>query len=213
MESPVLPSKSITSLPEKFDGEKDFYLWLRHYEVCATANNWSEDQRLLFLPTFLKDRAFAIYDELPVAARGNFQDVCAGLGVHFSPPERKRVFMAEYCSRKQRAGERAEDFAQELIRLLARAMPQISEDARKVFVCEQFILGLGDNLQDRVVQANPEDLSAAISVAKRCEAFIEIHSRNKQSLQAVRTYSLATHSLSESAASCTAPRHISTYYR
>ena len=45
--------------PDKFsDGE--FQRWIRQFEACSDANIWDDAMRRRMLPTFLKDRAWAI---------------------------------------------------------------------------------------------------------------------------------------------------------
>ncbi len=38
--------------------------WLKRFEVCAAANKWNDEKKLLRLPTLLKGRALAIFDAL-----------------------------------------------------------------------------------------------------------------------------------------------------
>ena len=38
--------------------------WFKRYEVCASANGWNDQKKLLRLPTLLKGRSWAIYDSL-----------------------------------------------------------------------------------------------------------------------------------------------------
>lgn len=165
-------SKIPVSLPSKFDGDKDFPLWLRSFEVCATANNWTEEQKLLFLPTLLEGKAFEIFAENDPAI--SFPDLCATLRSSFSPPERKRLLMTEFFGRCQRTEETSEDYMRTLKRLLSRAMPQLPENSRDAFVLEQFLRGLDNSVREKVAQADPHDVVQAVSVATRCEALNEI---------------------------------------
>ena len=52
------------ALPNKFD-DGDLVSWLDSFDVCATANNWNDENRLRRLPTLLTGRAFAIFQRLP----------------------------------------------------------------------------------------------------------------------------------------------------
>ena len=51
------------ALPEPLDGD-DAKSWFKRYEVCAIANGWNDQKKLLRLPTLLKGRSWAVYDSL-----------------------------------------------------------------------------------------------------------------------------------------------------
>ena len=53
------------ALPNKFD-DGDIVSWLDSFDVCATANNWTNEARLRRLTTLLVGRAFSIFQPLPV---------------------------------------------------------------------------------------------------------------------------------------------------
>ena len=48
------------ALPNKFN-DGDLVSWLDSFDVCATANNWTDENRLCFLPRLLIGRAFAVF--------------------------------------------------------------------------------------------------------------------------------------------------------
>ena len=48
-----------TQLPESF-GDGDFELLVKRFDICAKANRWDADEKLLRLPLLLKGRAFAV---------------------------------------------------------------------------------------------------------------------------------------------------------
>ena len=49
------------ALPEPLHDE-DAKSWFKRLEVCVAANGWNDNKKLLRLPTLLKGRAWAIYD-------------------------------------------------------------------------------------------------------------------------------------------------------
>ena len=61
------------ALPEVLhDG--DAKSWFKRFEVCATANEWNNDEKKLKrLPTLLRGRAWAIYDALPDASTETYE--------------------------------------------------------------------------------------------------------------------------------------------
>ena len=48
------------SLPSHFS-DGDLSQWLDRFETCAAANDWTPDQQLARLPTFLEGRAYNFY--------------------------------------------------------------------------------------------------------------------------------------------------------
>ena len=50
-------------LPKPF-GFGDVETWLRRFNLCAEANRWAAEDKLLRLQTFLCGRAFAVYERL-----------------------------------------------------------------------------------------------------------------------------------------------------
>ena len=46
-------------LPEPF-GDGDFELLVKRFDICAKANRWNADEKLLRLPLLLKERVFAV---------------------------------------------------------------------------------------------------------------------------------------------------------
>ena len=55
--------RALVSVPDKFE-DGDLELWLKRFKLCASANGWDGDKQLAYLPTFLRGRAFAVYERL-----------------------------------------------------------------------------------------------------------------------------------------------------
>lgn len=49
-------------LPDMYSGNGDFAPWVTHFSACAVANSWSDDQKLVVLPTLLRRRTQRICD-------------------------------------------------------------------------------------------------------------------------------------------------------
>ena len=54
---------SLSVPPDKFD-HGDFNSWLRNFDVCATANGWSDADKLRKFPAFLRGQASSFYHTL-----------------------------------------------------------------------------------------------------------------------------------------------------
>ena len=66
------------ALPEPLHDE-DAKSWFKRYEVCAAANGWNDQKKLLRLPTLLKGRAWAIYDSLGDDQIDSYQNLKAAI--------------------------------------------------------------------------------------------------------------------------------------
>src|SRR6185437_2325270 len=127
--------------PEPFS-DGDFDLWLKRFEVCASANEWDESRKCSFLPTMLSGRAFNTYDQLQAVDKLDYQRMKTALSKAFLPPQRQLIYMADFRSRAQRSSESLDEFAFQLGALLSRAVPNLDEAAHATFVLDQFLLGI-----------------------------------------------------------------------
>lgn len=72
-------------LPSYYDGESDFGQFLREFENFAKVKNWSQKKCTLAFPTFLKDAALEVYENLSDEAKTNW-----GILISEFPEELKR---------------------------------------------------------------------------------------------------------------------------
>ena len=73
------------SLPSHFS-DGDYAQWLERFETCAAANNWSPDQQLARLPTFLDGRAYTLFRRLQPGQRDSFANLRENLLQLYYPP-------------------------------------------------------------------------------------------------------------------------------
>ncbi|KFD49059.1 hypothetical protein M514_10107, partial [Trichuris suis] len=78
------------SLPEPF-ADGDFAQWIRHFELCASANGWQDTIKAKKLPTLLKGDALLMFFELPEQVRNNYQDLVDALKAQLNPPVHKAM--------------------------------------------------------------------------------------------------------------------------
>ena len=87
-------------LPEPF-GDGDVETWLRRFNLCAEANRWAADDKLLRLSTLLRGRAFAVYECLEDHQKDTYAHLVAALPAAFEPrtEERRRLATRQLTSR------------------------------------------------------------------------------------------------------------------
>jgi len=159
--------------PEPFDGKSMSWSdYLTHFELIAKWNNWSHDEKAMQMAMSLTGEALAELSNLPQSVVTDFDTLTMSLANRFEPRERIMSARCEFRRRKQKKGETPTDFAFSLRRLMSRAYPQLDNQAKEIFLIEQFIAGLNSlELQKHVQLSHPLTLSIAVSAAEEIEAF------------------------------------------
>ena len=66
------------SLPKAFSGG-DWNEWLLRFDICAEANGWKNDVRVVKLPTLLEGEALAVFTEIGENERKDYLKVTDAL--------------------------------------------------------------------------------------------------------------------------------------
>ena len=82
------------ALPEPLDGD-DAKSWFKRYEVCAIANGWNDQKKLLRLPTLLKGRSWAVYDSLSDADTDTYEHLKVAILKRLCPDTEEDRLVAE----------------------------------------------------------------------------------------------------------------------
>ena len=107
--------------------------WFKRYEICATANGWSQATRLARLPTLLKGRAWAIYEVLTEEQTDTYPHTKEALLARLSPDtDEDRVCAREQLAQRKLHGDResVDELARDLERLLDKASPGLPAEIR-----------------------------------------------------------------------------------
>ena len=123
-----------TILPGRFDNG-DFESWLREFDACCAANGWKvtdeRDDKILKLPAFLRDKAASHFYAIAEDRRKTYKDAVAELRLSLCPAAQRETFYAQFERRVLRTGEDPAVYKWELENLLAKADPELPEDAKK----------------------------------------------------------------------------------
>ena len=82
-------------LPERFT-TGDFSAWLRHFQCCALANEWSEATQRIKLPAILQGPATSYYDSLDETANESLDALTTSHKYCFSPAAAWENFYREF---------------------------------------------------------------------------------------------------------------------
>ena len=172
------------ALPKVFD-DGDLVSWLECFDVCATANNWADDNRLRRLPTLLSGRAFAVFQRLA----GNQKDTLAHLRENllgaFLPDEQRGARYAEFDSCCIKDGESIEVFAYRLESLLRQAVPDVDGNGRETILKQRFIRGLSATIRLRLYENPALTYAQCELVARRQSNRLSLQPRRRKTTAAL----------------------------
>lgn len=156
-------NKIVKFKPSKYDGSGSWLDYLSHFEMCALVNEWSEEQKGLYLAVSLTGQAQAILGDLPKEKRQNFKELVSSLEERFAPPSQTELYRVQLKERRQKATETLPELGQAIRRLSNLAYPTAPIDVRETLAKEQFLDALVDSeMRLRIKQSRPKTLNDAI---------------------------------------------------
>ncbi|KRZ73166.1 hypothetical protein T10_5700 [Trichinella papuae] len=161
------------AVPEQYDGSSDWDEWLEHFEDAAAVNGWSEAEKLRWLPLSLSQKARSTFRQLPHSTRSSYRSCVTSLKERLDPPSNAAVYRAELENRKRRAQESWSDVGRDIRRLVEKAYPTLSDDAKDVIGLDKFLNALDrPELVLLVKQRNPKNIEEAVCAALEVESFM-----------------------------------------
>ena len=141
-------------LPEKFESG-DICSWIRQFEVCASANSWTDEKKLQVLPAFLRGQAATHYFALTAEQTETYADLKKHLKSALCPPVDREKYYADFDNRFLRPNEDPSTYLWELKELLTKADDSLSADASNALLCRQVMKGLPEQLRLKLLESNP----------------------------------------------------------
>ncbi|KRX34141.1 Retrovirus-related Pol polyprotein from transposon 17.6, partial [Trichinella murrelli] len=161
------------AIPEQYDGSCDWDEWLEHLEDAAFVNDWNEAEKLKWLPLSLSQKARSTFRQLPPSIRSSYRSCVTSLKERLDPPSNAAVYRAELENRRRHAQESWSDISRDIRRLVEKAYPTLSDDAKDIIGLDKFL-----NTLDRpelvllVKQRNPKNIEEAVRAALEVESFM-----------------------------------------
>ena len=109
-------SKNFTK-PATFDGTSSWIDYRSHFEMCAELNNWTNQQKGLYLGVSLRGLAQGVLGNLSVEDQKTFEALSKALSESFSPERQTELYRAQLKEREWKHGENVTEFAQRILRL------------------------------------------------------------------------------------------------
>ena len=154
-----------------FDGSCSWLDNKAHFEACAEINNWSKQEKGLFLAVSLRGQAQGVFGNI-VNRSHDYDELVGALEERFAPPNQTELYCVQLRERRQKASETLSELGQDIRRLANLAYPTAPSDLRETLSKEQFIDALiSSDMRIRVKQARPVNLNDAIRHAVELEAY------------------------------------------
>lgn len=157
--------------PGDFDGSGSWVAFIAQFKTIASAQAWSEADRLAALVASLKGSALEVFAHLPDTDRTDSCRLSAALESRFGAVNQEPLFRSQLRRRKRSAGETLPKLAQDIERLVSRAYPSATRELRDSLACDHFLDALNDpSLHIAVRQGRPESLQQALASAVEIES-------------------------------------------
>ena len=170
----VEPSKKsgFITKPATFDGSTSWIDYRTHFDMCAEINNWTIQQKGLYLGVSLRGLAQGVLGNLPVEDQKDFEALSRALSERFSPESQTELYRAQLKEREWKHGENVAEFGQRILRLTTLAYPRADQNLITSLAMGFFMDAISDaEMRLKIQQTRPKDLNEAVKVAVELEAF------------------------------------------
>ncbi|MCP3661976.1 MAG: hypothetical protein GY696_05675, partial [Gammaproteobacteria bacterium] len=168
-------AKSSLNTTRQFRGRitDDWTKWLSDFNKTANACRWNNPRKVEILPSLLTDHAEKVYNQTLLTLNPNQRDdwdaVTEALNLAFNTADALRMKASQFHQCRQLIEESSEVFADRLQDMYEQAYPTIPVADRGRMLLDAFINNLTPTLKTAVLCSNPNDLNAAVAVARRFE--------------------------------------------
>ena len=87
------PKKKIDIKPATFDGTNSWKDYKSHFDACAKINNWSIEEKGLFLAVSLRGQAQGVLGDLPEDTNRHYYVLVQALEERFAPPNQTELYI------------------------------------------------------------------------------------------------------------------------
>ena len=165
------PKKKIDIKPASFDGTNSWKDYKSHFDACAKINNWSIEEKELFLAVSLRGQAQGVLGDLHEDTNRHYYVLVKALEERFAPLNRQS-FIECNCARGVKRRQSQLELGQAIRRLVNQAYPTAPGDVRETLAKDQFIDALKDQeIRIKIKQSRPSNLNSAVQLAVELESY------------------------------------------
>jgi hypothetical protein len=146
-----------------YDGTSSWLDYKSHFDACSRINQWSENEKGLYLAVALRGQAQGILGDLPIDKQQDYKSLVKALEERFAPPNQTELYRVQLTERRQKPAESLPELGQAIRRLVNLAYPTVPENVRDTLAKQHFIEALADSeMRIRIKQSRPQNLNDAI---------------------------------------------------
>ena len=143
-----------------------------HFDACSRINQWSENEKGLYLAVALRGQAQGILVDLPIDKQQDYKSLVKALEQCVVPPNQTELYRVQLTERRQKPAKILPELSQAIRRLVSLAYPTVPENVRDTLAKQHFIKALADSkMRLRIKQSRPQNLNDAIRLAVELETF------------------------------------------
>jgi hypothetical protein len=157
-----------------YDGTSSWLDYKSHFDACSRINQWSENEKALYLAVSLRAQAQSILGDLSIDKQQDYKSLVKALEERFAPPNQTELYRVQLTERRQRPAECLPELGQAIRRLVNLAYPTVPvpENARDTLAKQHFIEALADSeMRIRIKRSPSQNVNDAIRLAVELETF------------------------------------------
>ena len=162
-------TRSITIIPDTFNGEDDWDQYISHFENCAELGHWTERERALTLAACLKGQARVFYSSLASRDGYNYGSLVARLEQRFGSAKQHIRWLSRLQSRERMPHESISAFGDDVRLMTQRAYPSLDSCAKEMLALQHFYNAMTAEMRFRLIDRGVKSISEAVELVERYE--------------------------------------------
>lgn len=144
--------------------------FIARFELVAAANSWNPNKKKAILPLYLTKNAYQAFQATNERDRQTYDSLKEALRRKLHLPETALLAAEKLSTRRQRVGERVDDYAYDIRRLANSAYSHLGEQALNYFKLQAFLRNLAPYLRMWIVSSEAANFEEALQKARKLEA-------------------------------------------
>ncbi len=156
---------------DRFDGKESWENYQRHFEICASANEWTSEEKAKQLSAALTGTARQMLSTVPEQHMFDYKFLVNAIRNRFDPEGRSELYRIQLKSRRQGKSESLLELADDVRQLVDKAYPELGESTRNRMSKDSFLDALEDpEIRTRVLQSRAQTMEDALRSSIELEA-------------------------------------------
>uniref|UniRef100_T1I4L2 Retrotransposon gag domain-containing protein n=1 Tax=Rhodnius prolixus TaxID=13249 RepID=T1I4L2_RHOPR len=130
--------------PPAYDGTSSWANYVLQFNAAASANSWTERDKVTSLIVSLRGEALDILQSIPEAHRQDFGLLTGHLERRFGDRHMQELYRTQFRTRRQQPGEALQQFSADIYRLARAAFPGVDDELLEGLAVDAFTDGLKD---------------------------------------------------------------------